>query len=94
MGCIAHDEGTAHLVCVGKGNAQIPKAHIVELARERESCGFLQQAVKIVVFLRCIGRDRSVKEELPVCVNPAEELPVALQTPGASRDRLIVLESA
>src|SRR5262249_50804110 len=79
VGGVAGDEDAAHLVAVGGGDAQIPEAHIVELAGETESGGLLQQALKVVVVPRGVGRDRSVKKELLADVDAAEELPIALQ---------------
>src|SRR5579883_189616 len=76
---ISGDEYATDPVSVGDRNAQVPEAHIVELALELESGRLLHESLKVVVIPRGVGRHRRVKEEGVLSVNPPEEPPVALE---------------
>src|SRR5580658_5244477 len=76
---VAGDEDAAGLVCLGHRDAQVPKPHIVELAGEGKTRGFLQQPVKVIIVARRVGRDRRMKEPALADIDPAEELPIAAQ---------------
>ena len=76
---VSGNERASDLIAIGDGDTQIPKSHIVEIADEREACGFVQQREEIVIVLRGIGRHWRVKEPALPGVDAAEELPIAFQ---------------
>jgi hypothetical protein len=79
VGGIAGDEHAARLVPVGNGHAQVPEPDMVEFAGEREAGDLLNQAMEIEIVLGGVGRNRGVEKPPLSHVDPAEELPIALQ---------------
>jgi hypothetical protein len=75
VGGIAGDEHAA----VGNGHAQVPEPDMVEFAGEREAGDLLNQAMEIEIVLGGVGRNRGVEKPPLSHVDPAEELPIALQ---------------
>ena len=59
---VAGNENAAGLVVLRHRDTQIPEPDIVEVAGEGKARGLLQQAVKIVIIPRGIGRHRRMKE--------------------------------
>ena len=76
---VAGDEHAADLVLLGDRDAQVPEADVVELGLERKAGRLLQQPVEIEIVPRGVLRHRRMEEEALADVDPAEELPVAVQ---------------
>ncbi len=79
VGGVARDKDAPDLILLRNRDAQVPEPHIVELARETEAGGALQQAMEVIIVARRIGRHRRVEEPALLGIDAAEELPVALE---------------
>ena len=76
VGRIAGDEHAAGAILVGGGDAQVPKADMLDLDGELRTGSAVQQGSEVVIVLRRAGRHRGVEEPRAAEVDPAEELPI------------------
>src|SRR5258708_6866079 len=74
---IASDEGPPDPVGLGDSDAQVPESDMIERAGERETSGFLDEAMKVVIVGPRIRLHGRVEEPALADVDAAEELPVA-----------------
>src|ERR1700722_4787267 len=76
---VAGDEDAANLIGLGDGDTQVPETDIVEVGRERETCGFFEKRMEIVIVPRSVRRHRGMEEPAFADIDAAEELPVAVK---------------
>ena len=76
---VAGDEYPAFLVLLGDRHAQVPEADVLELDRELEAAGTMQQAEKIVVLGGGFVGHRRMEEKALADIDATEKHPVALE---------------
>src|SRR5258708_39176196 len=79
VGSIAGDEDAPAAIAIGGGKAQIPKTDMLEFDIELGACRGMDGAGKIEIVPGGSRRHRGMKEPGGAEIDPAEELPVALQ---------------
>ena len=76
---VAGDEHAPDLVFLRDRDAQVPEPDVIELGLERKPGRLVQQGLEIEIVPRGVLRHRRVEEEALADVDPAEELPVAVE---------------